>query len=219
VQPDLALLGSLSPTNLLHTLGVLGVLLIMFAETGLLVGFFLPGDSLLFVAGYATVKGNSLPGALHYSLISVIVAAAIGALFGAQVGYWIGLRAGPALFRRPDARLFKHSYVERAQAAFARFGPGRAVVLARFVPIIRTFMNPLAGTVRMPLAQFTVWNVVGGLVWTVGLVVLGHFVGNVGPIRRHIELLALLVVVVSVLPLLVHIAREARSARSGQAAS
>jgi membrane-associated protein len=208
VQPDLALLGPISPQNLIDTLGVLGVLLVMFAETGLLVGFFLPGDSLLFVAGYATVSNNSLH--LHLSLVPVIIAAAVGALMGAQVGYWIGLRAGPALFRRPDARLFKHSYVERAEAAFTRFGPARAIVVARFVPVLRTFMNPLAGTLRMSVRDFTTWQVAGGLVWTVGLVLLGHFVGNVGVIRRHIELLVLLVVVVSVLPLLFHIARESR---------
>ena len=217
MQPDLALLGPISPQNLIDTLGVLGVLLIMFAETGLLVGFFLPGDSLLFVAGYATVHNNSLH--LHLSLLPVLVAAAVGALIGAQVGYWIGLRAGPALFRRPDARLFKHSYVERAEIAFQRFGPARAIVLARFVPVLRTFMNPLAGTLRMPARDFTIWQVAGGIVWTVGLVLLGHFVGNVSVVRKHIELLVLLVVVLSVLPLLFHIARESRGPRSSSTVS
>jgi membrane-associated protein len=219
VQPDLALLGSISPQHLLGTLGVLALLIIMFAETGLLVGFFLPGDSLLFVAGYATVSGDKL--GLDHSLPLgwVIAAAATGALIGAQVGYYIGLHGGTALFRRPDARFFRREYVERTEEALRRFGPARAVVIARFVPILRTFMNPMAGVVRMPVAEFTLWQVLGGLVWTVGLVLLGHFVGNVKPIREHIELLVLIVVVISVLPLVVHLGRQRRRARSGRAAS
>ena len=217
MQADLALLGPLAPANLLDTLGVLGVLLILFAETGLLIGFFLPGDSLLFVAGYATVAGNSL--GLHLPLGWLLIAAAVGAIAGAQTGYFLGLRGGPALFSKPDARFFRQDYVERTDRAFVRFGPARAVVVARFVPVVRTFMNPMAGVVRMPVRSFTIWNVVGGLLWTVGLVLLGHWVGHVSVVRKHIELLVLLVVVVSVLPLLVHVVRETRSARTGRASS
>jgi membrane-associated protein len=217
VQADLALLGPVAPANLIETLGVLGVLLILFAETGLLVGFFLPGDSLLFVAGYATVAHNSL--GLHLSLGWLLLAAAVGAIAGAQTGYVIGLRGGPTLFRKPDARLFRQEYVERTDKAFLRFGPGRAVVVARFVPIVRTFMNPLAGAVRMPVRSFTMWNVIGGLLWTVSLIMLGHWIGNVALVRKHIELLVLLVVVLSVLPLTAHVVRETRSSRSGRASS
>lgn len=221
VQANLALLSSLSPAHLLDVLGVVGVLLILFAETGLLVGFFLPGDSLLFVAGYATVNGSLK--ALHInqtlSLGWVLVAAAVGAVVGAQVGYVIGHRAGPRLFRRPDSRLFKEEYVERAQAVLDRFGTGRAVVIARFVPIVRTFMNPLAGAIAMPVRDFTIWNVVGGALWVTSLVLLGHFIGNVNVIRSHIELFTLLVIAISVAPLLFHTARETRRARSGRAAS
>jgi membrane-associated protein len=217
VQADLALLGPIAPANLIDTLGVLGVLLILFAETGLLVGFFLPGDSLLFVAGYATVAGNSLH--LHLPLGWLLVAAAVGAIAGAETGYFLGLRAGPALFRKPEAKFFRQDYVERTDRAFLRFGPARAVVIARFVPVIRTFMNPMAGVVRMPVREFTIWNVTGGLMWTVGLVLLGHWVGHVSVVRKHIELLVLLVVVLSVLPLLTHIVRETRRARSARGAS
>jgi membrane-associated protein len=214
-------LGSVSPKNLVDTLGVLGVLLILFAETGLLIGFFLPGDSLLFVAGYATSRGSLTTLGLSHALPLgwVLVAAAAGALIGAQVGYYIGLHGGPALFRRPDARLFKREYVERTEAALQRFGPRRAVVVARFVPILRTFMNPMAGAVRMPVSTFTVWQMLGGLLWTVGLVMLGHYIGHVSPIRKHIELFVLVVVVISVLPLLFHLGRERRRARSGRVAS
>jgi membrane-associated protein len=149
----------------------------------------------------------------------LLVAAAVGAIAGAETGYLLGLRAGPALFRKPEARFFRQDYVDRTDRAFLRFGPARAVVIARFVPVVRTFMNPMAGVVRMPVRDFTIWNVVGGLLWTVGLVLLGHWVGHVSVVRKHIELLVLLVVVLSVLPLLTHIVREARSARSGRAAS
>ena len=217
MQADLALLGPIAPTNLIDTLGVLGVLLILFAETGLLIGFFLPGDSLLFVAGYATVKGNSLH--LHLPLGWLLIAAAAGAIAGAQTGYLIGRRAGPALFSKPEAKFFRKDYVDRTDKAFLRFGPARAVVIARFVPVVRTFMNPMAGVVRMPVRSFTLWNVVGGLLWTVGLVLLGHWVGHVSAVRNHIELLVLLVVVLSVLPLLTHVVRETRNARSARGAS
>jgi membrane-associated protein len=200
---------SLTPQHLLDALGVAGVLLILFAETGLLVGFFLPGDSLLFVAGYATVAGNSLH--LHLPLGWLLVAAATGALVGAQVGYYLGLRAGPRLFARPDSRLFRQSYVERAARVFERFGPGKAVVLARFVPVVRTVLNPLAGTVGMSVRDFTLWNVVGGLLWTVGIVLLGHGIGHIGFVRKHIEVLVLAVVVVSVLPLVAELVRQQRS--------
>lgn len=221
MQADLALLGAVSPQHLIATLGVLALLVIMFAETGLLVGFFLPGDSLLFVAGYATSPGGRVTLGLDHPLGIgwVIVAAAVGALVGAQVGYYIGWHGGPALFRRPDARFFKHEYVERTEAAMARFGPARAVVIARFVPILRTFMNPMAGAVRMPVWKFTVWQVVGGLLWTVSLVVLGHYIGHVKPIREHIDLFVVIVVVISLVPLLFHLLQQRRRARSGRAAS
>jgi membrane-associated protein len=221
VHSHLALLQTISPAHLLSTLGVLALVIVMFAETGLLVGFFLPGDSLLFVAGYAASAGGPATLGLDHPLPLgwVMVAAAAGALVGAQVGYYIGRHGGPALFRRPDARFFKHAYVERTEHALERFGPARAVVVARFVPILRTFMNPMAGAVGMPVRLFTLWQVVGGLVWTVGLTLLGHYFGHVGVIRKHIEVFVVVVVVISVLPLLVHLTREWRRTRSGRAAS
>jgi membrane-associated protein len=201
-------LGALAPQHLLELLGVIGVLLILFAETGLLVGVILPGDSLLFVAGYATVQGNSLPGDLDFPLGWLLVAAAAGAIIGAQVGFWLGRRAGPALFSRPDSRLFRRDYVDKTAAVLEQFGTGRAIVLARFVPIVRTFLNPLVGMMDMPARVFLVWNVVGGLVWTVGLILLGHAIGNVEVIRENIELLAIGVVLLSVLPLVFEMTRR-----------
>jgi membrane-associated protein len=215
VQVNEALLGSLSASHLLDVLGVLGVLLILFAETGLLIGFLLPGDSLLFVAGYATVRGNSLPGHPHLSLWQLLVLAPIGAIAGAQVGFELGRRAGPAVFRRADSRWLRPEHVDRTRAVLERYGLRRAIVLARFVPIVRTLLNPMAGTTGLPPRLFAVWNVVGGLLWTVGLVLLGHATGNVGFIRKHIEVLALLVVALSVLPLAFEMTRRRVRARRG----
>jgi membrane-associated protein len=206
VQVDASLLGSLSPQHLLKVLSEAALPLILFAETGLLLGFFLPGDSLLFVAGYATVAGNSLH--LHLSLPVVLVLAPVGAIVGGQVGFEIGRRAGPRLFARPDSRLFKTEYVDRTGAVFNEFGARRAVVLARFIPIVRTFLNPMAGTVGMRVRDFTIWNVIGGVLWTVGLILLGHGLGHVRYVRNHIEVLVLVVILVSISPLLVEISRR-----------
>jgi membrane-associated protein len=211
VPADLALLESVSAQHLIEVLGVAGVFLILFAETGLLLGFFLPGDSLLFVAGYATVGGNSLH--LDLPLGPLLVVAPLGAILGAHVGYEIGRRGGPRLFNRPQSRLFRPEYVERSGAVLDRFGPGRAVVVARFVPIVRTFLNPLAGAIGVPLRTFTIWNVVGGLFWTVGLILLGNAIGDVGFIRDNIEVLALVVVAISVTPLLFEVSRRTVQAR------
>ena len=181
MQVDASVLGSISPQHLLKVLSEAALPLILFAETGLLLGFFLPGDSLLFIAGYATVADNSLR--LHLSLPIVLVLAPIGAIIGAQVGYEIGRRAGPRLFARPESRLFRTEYVDKTAEVFTDFGPRRAVVLARFIPIVRTFLNPMAGTVRMPVRDFTIWNIVGGVLWTVGLILLGHGLGHVSFVR------------------------------------
>ena len=212
MQVDASLLSSISPKQLIVSLSEAALPLILFAETGLLLGFFLPGDSLLFIAGYATVAKNSL--GVHLSLPIVLVLAPIAAILGAQVGYEIGRRAGPRLFRRPDSRFFREEYVEKTRSVFVEFGPARAVVLARFIPIVRTFLNPMAGTVRMPLAQFTIWNIVGAVIWTIGLILLGHGLGHVAFVRTHIEILAIVVVLLSVLPVLFEITRRRVKARN-----
>lgn len=206
----------LSASSVVSTFGVIGVLVVLFAETGLLVGFFLPGDSLLFVAGFAASGRGIVVGShsYHLPLGWLMLAAAVGAVVGAQTGYAIGRRFGPPLFERPDSRLFRRSYVERAQEVFDEFGPGKAVVLARFVPIVRTFLNPLAGTVRMPLRDFAVWNLIGGVAWTVVVILLGYYLHHVAFIRRHLELLILAVVALSLIPIVVEAMRHRRSATS-----
>jgi membrane-associated protein len=215
VQVDASLLGSISPQHLLKVLSEAALPLILFAETGLLLGFFLPGDSLLFIAGYATVAGNTLH--LHLSLPVVLILAPVAAIIGAQVGYEIGRRAGPRLFARPESRLFRAEYVDKTAEVFTAFGPRRAVVLARFIPIVRTFLNPMAGTVQMPVRDFTIWNIVGGMLWTVGLILLGHGLGRVDFVRTHIEVLVVAVVLLSVLPIAFEMTRRGvKSRASGQ---
>jgi membrane-associated protein len=205
----MALLGAISPQHLLSTFGVVGVLVVLFLEMGLLVGFFLPGDSLLFVAGYATVSDNSLK--LHLPLGWLLVAAAVGAVAGGQLGFEVGRRAGAELHTR-ESRYYKVEYVERARRFLLRFGEAKAVLLSRFVPVVRTFTSPIVGVAEMRPASYAVWNLVAGVMWVVPIVLLGHWLGHITFIRKYVEILAFAVVVVSVVPALVHMYRTRRPA-------
>jgi membrane-associated protein len=187
----------LDPDRLIEAFGTLGVLLVVFVESGLLVGFFLPGDSLLFTAGLLSAAGT-LP-----DLWVLLVTIPLAAIAGDQVGYAIGRKAGPAIFSRPESRLFKREYVEKAESYFERHGP-RTIVLARFVPIVRTFAPVMAGAARMRYATFVKFNVIGGVAWGVGLTVLGYYLGQVEFVKANLEPILLGIVALSVLP----IARE-----------
>src|SRR5690348_3221721 len=184
-----------------------GLLLIVFAETGLLLGFFLPGDSLLFAAGYAAtgaIKG------LHPNIALVCVSVTVVAIAGAQTGYLIGHAAGPRLFDREDSRLFKRSYVTKAEEVVERYGAGKAIVLARFIPIVRTFLNPLVGAGNLPARTFALWNVVGGVLWGTGVTLLGYWLGQVDVIGKNLEVFAVLVVILSVIPMALELRRSRR---------
>ena len=197
----------LAPEHLLATFGVVGLFLIVFAETGLLVGFFLPGDSLLFTAGLLT--STSAGAAPHLPLAGVVAAAAAGAILGAQVGYLVGRRYGSALLDRPD-RPKLQAAVERSRHSLARYGVRKALVLARFIPFVRTVVNPLAGTVGVGLRTFTVWQVLGGLAWTVGLVVAGRVAGATVPdIDRYVLPAVAVVLALSLVPVVLEV-RHAR---------
>ncbi len=192
--------------------GLAVVLLIVFAESGLLIGFFLPGDALLFTLGMLIARDEvSTPLPVAAILIG------LAAIAGDQVGYLIGRKAGPALFRRPDSRLFKQEYVEQAEAFFAKNGP-RSIVLARFVPIVRTFTPVIAGVSRMNYRFFTIYNILGGLLWGGGVTVLGFYLGKIDFIRDNIEAMLILVVLVSVVPIFVEFLRNRRRKRAGTAA-
>ncbi|MBO1330411.1 DedA family protein [Streptomyces sp. VRA16 Mangrove soil] len=206
----------LDASSLLTAFGALGIAFILFAETGLLVGFFLPGDSLLFTAGLLCVSGS---GDVHLSLPQVLVAAVAGALIGAQTGYWIGRRGGRALLARSRSRRLQEG-AERAEELLSRYGHAKAVVLARFVPVVRTVLNPLAGALDVPVRTFTVWQVAGGTVWTVGLVLGGYALGSSVPnVDRYLLPLVALIVIVSLVPLALELLRGRKNRRRAAAAA
>jgi membrane-associated protein len=196
----------LDPEHIVRELGFLAVLAVVFAECGLL-AFFLPGDSLLFTAG--VMANPSSPIYLIEQPIWLLCATiSLAAIAGDQVGFLIGRKAGPAIFRRPDSRFFRQEYLTRAQEFFTRYG-GRTIFLARFVPVVRTAAPLVAGASGWSYADFLRWNVLGGVVWGAGVTALGYALGGVDFINENIEGILLLVVAVSVLP----IAGEAWSAR------
>ena len=196
------------PERLLEAFGTIGLFLVVFAESGLLFGFFLPGDSLLFTAGVFAARGD-----LNFPLI--LVGCFICAVAGDQVGYAFGNRVGPALFRRPDSRFFKQEYVAKAQSYFERYGP-KTIVLARFVPIVRTFAPIVAGVGSMSYRTFVTFNILGGLLWAVGVTTLGYILGNAIDIDRYLLPVIAVIVFLSVLPVLIEIRRERRKKSSVQ---
>lgn len=168
---------------------------IVFAETGLLVGLFLPGDSLLFTVGVVA-------GAGELDIVKICLLLVIASIAGDQSGYFLGRRAGPRIFSRPDSRIFKQEYVTRTQAFYAKHG-GKTLVYAKFVPIVRTFAPFMAGVGRMPYSRFVSFNVFGGLGWVLSMTLAGYFLGGVPVVRRHFEKVVIGIVVVSVLPILI----------------
>ncbi|MEU6932966.1 DedA family protein [Streptomyces sp. NPDC046374] len=206
-------LNPLDATSLLTAFGTVGVFLVLYAETGLLIGFFLPGDSLLFTAGLLCTTGTPDTAGAHLALPGVLVAAAAGALLGAQTGYLIGARAGRPLLERTRSRHLRDG-AARAEDLLARYGHGKAIVLARFLPVVRTVLNPLAGMVGVPARTFALWQVTGGLVWTTGLVLGGYALGSSIPNVDHYLLPVIAAIVaVSLLPLAVEFRRARRAAR------
>jgi len=205
---QLAALNPLDAQSLLSSLGALGVFLVLFAETGLLIGFFLPGDSLLFTAGLLCT--TSATAKVHLSLPTVLIAAVAGALLGAEVGYLIGRGAGPALLDRPDRPRLQMA-VARSREALERYGTGKAIVLARFIPLVRTVLNPMAGTIGVAHRVFTLWQVVGGVVWSIGVTVAGYVLGKQIP---NVDKYLLPIIAVIVLVSLIPVALELRRSRS-----
>jgi membrane-associated protein len=201
----------LDPESLISTFGLIGILAIVFAESGLLIGFFLPGDSLLFTAGLLVAGGTYLQQPLWLVCLLVTVAA----VAGDQFGYAFGRRFGPALFRRPDSRLFKQENLTRARVFFARYG-ARSIVLARFVPIVRTFTPIVAGASHMNYRTFLIYNVVGGLLWGCGVTALGYFLGQVAFVRGNIEIILIGIVFLSVIPIGIEVLRGRRRLRAGR---
>ena len=203
----------LDAKHLIDLFGLLGVFAIVFAESGLLVGFFLPGDALLFTAGFFASNPRSIDESLWLPLIPLLLGTWVAAVVGDQVGYAFGKRVGPALFRRKDSRFFKQEHVQRAEEFFEVHGP-RAIVLARFVPIVRTFVPITAGVSSMEYRTFVRWNVIGGTLWAFGVTLLGYFLGQVSLIADHIELAIVAVVAISLSPAAVELVKHRRRRRA-----
>lgn len=203
-------LNPLSSTSLLTSLGALGIFIVLFAETGLLVGFFLPGDSLLFTAGLLCTTSASHK--THLSLPVVLLAAVGGALLGAQTGFIIGRKAGKPMLDRSANRFLRRG-AERSEAILARYGYGKAILLARFVPVVRTVLNPMVGALDLPLRTFTIWQIVGGVTWSVGLTTLGYALGStVTNIDAYLLPIIGLIVVISLLPVTIELIRTKATA-------
>ncbi|HEX6167925.1 MAG TPA: VTT domain-containing protein [Acidimicrobiales bacterium] len=205
--------GLLDPEHLIEVVGLIGIFAIVFAESGLLVGFFLPGDSLLFTAGFLASAPSSVDDALHLPLGWLLLGCFVAAVTGDQVGYLFGRRVGPALFRRPDSRFFKQDNVDKAQGFFDRYG-AKTIVLARFVPVVRTFAPIVAGVSRMNYRTFVTFNVVGGFAWSIGITLLGYFLGQVEVIEQNLELAILSIVAISVVPIALELWKAHKERRS-----
>jgi membrane-associated protein len=199
------------PDQLIHLLtqvltGWLGyglLAFVVFAETGLLVGLFLPGDSLLFTVGVVCGAGD-------LDIVKITALLVIASIIGDQSGYFLGRRTGPAIFSRKDSRVFKQEYVTRTQAFYAKHG-GKTLIYAKFAPIVRTFAPFMAGVGRMPYGRFVSFHVLGGLGWVLSMTLAGYYLGGVPVIRRNFEKVVLLIVFVSLLPLLIHYVQSRRA--------
>jgi len=199
----------ISPDTLLSGSGALLVLaIVLFAECGLLIGFFLPGDTLLFAAGISLEIGT-----IKTPLAAFLVVAPLAAIVGNLVGYWIGYRAGPVVFDRPNSHLFRPEYVTRAHDFFERFGSW-TIILGRFVPIVRTVATVMAGVGRMRFGVYVLYTVIGGIVWADCVLLLGHQLGKIHFVQAHkgwIDWLVIVVVILGLAPTALHYWQTRRS--------
>jgi len=198
----------LQPDTIISWLGpwaVVGLAAIVFAECGLLLGFFLPGDSLLFTAGLFVANGAI--GAPLWVICLILVTAAV---VGNICGYYIGRAAGPAIFDKPRSRLFNPAHVVKTQEFFDKYGT-RAIVLGRFVPIVRTFITVMAGVGRMEPKRYLTYSLIGAVLWAAGVTVLGYWLGQFEFVRTNIELILILIVAVSILPIVIELIRARRA--------
>jgi membrane-associated protein len=209
LTPLLLGLDWLDPEQLLDRFGdyaVWGAAAIVFAECGLLVGFFLPGDSLLFAVGLLAAEDE-----VSYPLWLCCAVLFAASLAGNALGYWIGDRYGPRVFRRNASRLFRPEYVEKTHAFFDKYG-NRAIVLARFVPIVRTFITVMAGVGTMPFRRFMAYSAIGGLLWAAGVTLLGYYLGSIPLVKNNLEVMLLAFVAIAVVPVGIEFLRD-RAAR------
>ncbi len=187
----------LDPQKLINTGGLFLITFIIFAETGLFFGFFLPGDSLLFIAGLGVSTGN-----FNENIFVVLLCCTAASIIGNYVGYWFGLKTGPALFKKDDSLIFKKKYIEKAKAFYDKNG-GAALILGRFMPIIRTFVPILAGIVKVEPKKFMLYNISGGVLWIFSMTLAGYFLGKTVPqIKDYLHYIIIGIIIISTLPVL-----------------
>jgi membrane-associated protein len=196
--------------SIVTTLGLIGVLAIIFAETGLLVGLFFPGDSLLFIAGLAASGSAQEIVGTHLNVPALLIGAPIAAILGSQVGYWFGAKVGPRYFDRPEGRFFNQKRVQATEKWLNKYGTGKALILSRYVPFIRTLINPLAGIIKIPARQFFIYNTIGAIIWTESVIGLGIFLGDKisGSIDKYLLPIIALIIFFSLIPVAIEIVRE-----------
>lgn len=196
--------------SIVTTLGLIGVLAIIFAETGLLIGLFFPGDSLLFIAGLAASGSAQEIIGTHLNVPALLIGAPIAAILGSQVGYWFGAKVGPRYFDRPEGRFFNQKRVQATEKWLNKYGTGKALILSRYVPFIRTLINPLAGIIKIPARQFFIYNTIGAIIWTESVIGLGIFLGDKisGSIDKYLLPIIALIIFFSLIPVAIEIVRE-----------
>ena len=203
----------LDAKDIVATLGTIGVIATLFIETGLLVGLFLPGDSLLFVAGIAAsgtaqeVFGNQL------SYTQLLIWAPIAAIIGSQCGHWLGAKYGRPFFDRPNSKFFNQDRVAQTEHWLMKYGLGKALILSHFIPFVRTLINPLCGIIGIPAKKFFIWNIIGSYIWTVGLISAGYLLGErlEGSVDKYLLPIVVLIIVASLAPILIEFFKGRRN--------
>jgi membrane-associated protein len=202
--------------SIVGDLGLVGVLAIIFAESGILIGLAFPGDSLLFIAGVAASSaGASILGGASLDPLALFIGAPLAAIVGAQFGHFLGARYGRKFFERPDGRFFTQERVAQTEKWLNKYGVGKAVILARFIPFVRTLLNPMVGIIGYPAKKFFLWNVVGGIIWTQSVIGLGYILGEriSGSIDKYLLPIIGLIVAISLAPVALEVLKEWRTKR------
>lgn len=196
--------------DIVSTLGTLGVLAALFVETGLLIGLFLPGDSLLFLAGVASSGTASAIFGEQLNYVVLITSAPIAAILGSQTGHWLGMKYGRPIFNRPDSRFFNQEKVRQTEQWLEKYGLGKALIISHFIPFVRTILNPLCGVIGISAKRFLIWNIIGSCFWTTGLISIGYLLGEQmkGSIDKYIFPIVVLIVVISLMPIIKEISES-----------
>lgn len=202
--------------SIVGDLGLIGILAIIFSETGLLIGLAFPGDSLLFIAGIAASSaGAEILGGASLDPLAVFIGALLAAISGSQFGYFLGNRYGRKLFDRPNGRFFTQERVAQTERWLTKYGIGKALILARFIPFVRTLINPTVGIIGYPAGTFFFWNCIGALIWTQGVLGAGFILGNriSGSVDKYLLPIVGLIIIISVLPVVIEVLKEWRTKR------